>query len=295
MDRFVSITPNLHLLFCYDLPSFALMELFCVAMRRGSVSRLRFHFLSHVQVFSCEISLVCRLKYAYICFSSHFCFQIIIVLLILMLSILFLVNIICLSLLFLCILRVVMSKYRRYFQCLRILFFLLYLTHIVSLCHLGDIRPYGWSLVFLFSGLFVDGLPLSTLRMAPGVLQGYQPKRLSPWWDFCYIVWFRVVFSYSWDIPFSFSLAWCYLLPIFPYIYKFHFLRVFWFFLDLIVLFLSLNCRFPFFIISTAHFLIPISWLYIFAVCARVSSYFSFWVNSLMSSMYIRRLIFSWD
>ena len=35
------------------------------------------------------------------------------------------------------------------------------------------------------------------------------------------------------------------------------------------------------------------SWLYILTACGRVSSSFSFFVNSLMSSMYIRWLIFS--
>ena len=37
----------------------------------------------------------------------------------------------------------------------------------------------------------------------------------------------------------------------------------------------------------------PISWLYILTVCFRVSSSFSFFANSFMSSMYIRWLIFS--
>ena len=31
-------------------------------------------FLNHVQVFSCKISLVCRLKYSFSCFSSDFSF-----------------------------------------------------------------------------------------------------------------------------------------------------------------------------------------------------------------------------
>ena len=41
------------------------MALFYTAIRRDSVSLLRFHFLSYIRVFSCEISLVCRLKYPY--------------------------------------------------------------------------------------------------------------------------------------------------------------------------------------------------------------------------------------
>ena len=38
------------------------MTLFCAAIRRDSVFLLRFPFLSHVQVFSCEILLIRRLK-----------------------------------------------------------------------------------------------------------------------------------------------------------------------------------------------------------------------------------------
>ena len=54
---------------CFDI---VLVALFCAAIRRDSVSLLRFPFLSRVQVFSSETSLVCRLKYPYSCFSSHF-------------------------------------------------------------------------------------------------------------------------------------------------------------------------------------------------------------------------------
>ena len=79
-------THNLHLLFCCVLFIFAL-----TTIRRDLVSLLRFSFLCHVQVFSCDILLVCRLKCQYNCFSSHFCFLIIFVLLIFELSVLFLV------------------------------------------------------------------------------------------------------------------------------------------------------------------------------------------------------------
>ena len=62
-----SLSPhNLHLLFCCVLSILALiwlflMTLFCAAIRRDSVSLLRFPFLSHVQVFSCEM-FISRLK-----------------------------------------------------------------------------------------------------------------------------------------------------------------------------------------------------------------------------------------
>ena len=56
-------------------------------------------------------------------------------------------------------------------------------------------------------------------------------------------------------------------------------------------------CRFPLFIISMAHFSmqnsIPMFWMYIFTACIRVSNPFSFLADSLMTSMYIRWLIFS--
>ena len=70
---------DLDFLFCCVLSNFALtslvlIALLCVAIRKDSVSLLRFPFLSHVQVFSCEILSVCRLKYPYSCFSFSFLF-----------------------------------------------------------------------------------------------------------------------------------------------------------------------------------------------------------------------------
>ena len=54
---------NLYLLFCcvlsiFTLTLFVLMALFCAAVRRDSVFLERFLFLSHVQIFSCEIPFV---------------------------------------------------------------------------------------------------------------------------------------------------------------------------------------------------------------------------------------------
>ena len=50
---------------------------------------------------------------------------------------------------------------------------------------------------------------------------------------------------------------------------------------------------------SMAHFSmpnsIPMSWLYILTACMRVSIFFSFFANSLMSFIYIRWFIFSCD
>ena len=63
-----SLSPHsLHLLFCCVLSILALiwfvfMALSCAAIRRDSVSLLKFPFLSHVQVLSCEILFISRLK-----------------------------------------------------------------------------------------------------------------------------------------------------------------------------------------------------------------------------------------
>ena len=63
-----SLSPhNLHMLFCCILSILALIllvliALFCAAIRRSSVYLLRFLFLSHVHIFSCEMLLISRLK-----------------------------------------------------------------------------------------------------------------------------------------------------------------------------------------------------------------------------------------
>ena len=89
---------NLHL-FCCVLSILAgiclvLMALFCVAIRKDSVYLLRFRFLSHIQVFSYEITLASRLKRPQSCLSPYFCFLVIAVLLIIVSILLFLVAVI---------------------------------------------------------------------------------------------------------------------------------------------------------------------------------------------------------
>ena len=133
------------------------MALFSAADRRDS---LRFHFLSHVQVFSWEISLVCRLKYPYSCFSSYFCLLFIAVLWILMFSVLFIVTVICLFLFF-------------------------------CVCHISDVKPYAIIINFLSFGPFLWVLPSSISRIVPSILQAGQPKCLSPWWGSYCRAWFR--------------------------------------------------------------------------------------------------------
>ena len=84
---------NLHLLFCCVLSILASNDSFlCAAIGRLPVSLLRFPFLSHIHVFYSRMMLfIRRLKRSCICFSSHFCFLVIIVLLVLVLNVLFLV------------------------------------------------------------------------------------------------------------------------------------------------------------------------------------------------------------
>ena len=70
------------------------MELFCFNIRKDSVSSLRFPFLSRVKVFSCEMSLVCRLQRSYSYLPSRFYVLVIIVLVKLVIYELFLVAVI---------------------------------------------------------------------------------------------------------------------------------------------------------------------------------------------------------
>ena len=149
--------------------------------------------------------LVCRLKYQYNCFSSHFCFLDIIVPWRLLLFVMFPVTVFSLSLLFICSLLDVLFRYRYYIQSWGMLFLLLFLRHIHCLCHFLDVKPYALSGVFLFPGPFVKVLLVSTLRMIPSILQVGQPKYLSLWLNFCYIIWFRLVFSFSELLFFIFS------------------------------------------------------------------------------------------
>ena len=66
------------------------MALFCATIRRDSVSLLKFSSLNQVQISWYEILFISRLKRPYSCFSSHFCFLVIAILLSIVLSVLFL-------------------------------------------------------------------------------------------------------------------------------------------------------------------------------------------------------------
>ena len=100
INNFVSIT-----YICYFVTSYLFslwydwffMPLFCAVIWRDSVFLFRFPFLSHRHFFSCEMLLISRLKRPTSCFSSQFCFLVIVVLLVFVLSVLFLVAVISLS------------------------------------------------------------------------------------------------------------------------------------------------------------------------------------------------------
>ena len=107
---------------------------------------------------------------------------------------------------------------------------------------------------------------------------------------------FLVLIRYSFWICLSFPLVCSCQPPRCPSICRLRFLWVFYSCLELVVQFRQLDAVLPLFITSIAQFFmtnsIPMSWVYILTECIRVSCYFSFFANSLMSSMYIRWLIF---
>ena len=167
---------NLHLLFCcvfsiLGLIFLILMALFCPAIRRDSISLLRFPFLNHVHIFFSEKLLTSCLKRQLSCFASHFWFLVVIVQLVFVLSVLLRVAVISLPPRFWS-LQVVVLMHQHCFQCWQVIFFLLFLVHIVCQRHLWDLMPPALSLVFLFFGLLIQVLLWSTLRMVPNTLQG---------------------------------------------------------------------------------------------------------------------------
>ena len=78
----------------FDLIWFVLTALFFAAIKRDSVSLLKFPFLSLVQVFSSEMLFISHLKYPHSCFSSHVCVLVIVILLSIVFSVSFLMAVI---------------------------------------------------------------------------------------------------------------------------------------------------------------------------------------------------------
>ena len=130
-----------------------------------------------------------------------------------------------------------------------VLFLLRFLNHIVCICHFLDIRPSSSTSTLLSSGPFVWVPPQSILRIVPIILQGGMTSCLFIWgdswrkaWCRCFLVRLRYIF-----LDFSYISA----CLMFSSSCKFPFLRVFWFFFDLAVLFVAL---FVLFIINMTHF-----------------------------------------
>ena len=140
-------------------------DIFCYYLKK-------FHFSLKV-TFSYLWPGVLRQDVTYLsCEISHFCFLVIVDLWILVLCVLLLVAVISTYCSFICRLRIVLSMYRRYLQCWRVLFLLIFLTHTASHYHLLDVSSHSSSLAFLFSGLFVEDLPLFASRIFLSILRG---------------------------------------------------------------------------------------------------------------------------
>ena len=146
---------------------------------------------------------------------------------------------------------------------------------IVSQRHLWDEKSYASSLVFLFSGPFVWVLLWSSTRMDPSILRWGQSSYLSLSQGSWYIVLFRVVFWDTLSYFFSFPFVWWYQLLIFPSIFRFPFLRAFWFLLDLLIRLLTscVVCRFS--LLAWRILLCQISFLYLDCIFSQSSLGFS--------------------
>ena len=152
------------------------MALLCVVIRSDSVSLLRFPFHGHVHEILLEktwtLSRSSRVRFRQFSFlesyfPSHFCFPIIVVLLIFMLSMLFLVTV------FALFYEVFESYWCMYaLFSADVSFLLIFLTHIICLCHLSDVMPYASLLTFLSSSPFVVVLHSIISRMALSILKG---------------------------------------------------------------------------------------------------------------------------
>ena len=166
------------------------MVLFCASIRRDSVSLLRFHFLSNVQVFSCSISPVCRLISPYICFSSHFCF---LVLFIFLSGLILPIPLFVFLCSFQCNLQVLVLMYQRHPQYVE--FSVFFFSRDIE-----SMSSPGWralcivvNFLVLWSVIWVPLLFISIIVLS--ILQGGRPWCLFLWWNFYCRALFREVFS----------------------------------------------------------------------------------------------------
>ena len=170
----------------------------------------------------------------------------------------------------------------------------LFLMHTVCLRHLWDIQPYALLLVFLF----IWSYSLVHFKNGSEYLTRWTAQVFIP------LIRFRlcsfVLNSFCVLLRYSFNFF--FLLHLFDGVHfqyaqifvSFLFIECSEFFLHSIVLILlSFSASY----VCMAHFSmpnsIPISWPYILTAYIRVSNSFSFLANSLMSSVYMRWLIFS--
>ena len=199
------------------------------AIRRDPVSFLSFPFLSHVQVLSCEIQLVCLLKRLNCCSSSNFYFLVIFYQLMFVLSVLFLLAESVFLRSFLCRLLVDVLMGQHYFKCWQVLFlfFPLHVQFKSSLEYkvLNIFRSILllWSICWSSSPVHFKNSPEYLTKMIRFLLCSLVASN------------FLVLLRYSF-FNFFLSSVWWRLLAIFPGICKFHFLIAFRYFLDLVVL-----------------------------------------------------------
>ena len=144
------------------------MSLFCAAIRKDSVFRQWLPLLSNILVLSFSISLVCHLKCPYVflpIFSGYYCF--------IDACVVFIVSSRCTVFFWvLCSLRVFESMHRRYLE------------------------------LFSFSISICWNSPQVLFKNCQEYLTMMTAQFLSLWWNSCYIVWYPVVSSFSWDTLF---------------------------------------------------------------------------------------------
>ena len=160
-----------------------------------------FLFLSHVKIFSCEISLVYRLKFPYSCFFHIFLS--VFVLLIFVLSVLFLVAVMSLPLDFLCNLRIDVSMLSLMVASVLLPFFNTYSMSMLSM----ECKALSIVIIFLVLRSIYWSSSFLQFKNDPGYLTRGTTEViiLSMWFLLCNLVWssFLVVQRYTFLI-FSF-------------------------------------------------------------------------------------------
>ena len=157
-----------------------------------------------------------------------------------------------------------------------------FLTRIVCLCYLPNVRPCVSSSTFLSSGPFVWIPPLSILGIVPSILQVGLPRYLFILWDLC-----NRVFCSSEIFFFNFFFPLC----------LFYDVRFQYFQVSIIYLFSKSSDSFLIWLFNSFRYLsfstlmgianisiqnsIPTSWLYILIVCIRVSNSFFYFSQTI--------------